>query len=50
MWGGKLLRRTINGGYAVDAFLDQYDIVPDLVRGFLGALRDSSASDRTVEA
>lgn len=34
----------------VDAFLNQYDIDPDRVHGFVSALRDSFASDRRTEA
>jgi uncharacterized protein (DUF433 family) len=46
----RILFDYLNEGHTVDAFLDQYDIDPDLVHGFLGALRDSFTSDRTVEA
>ena len=46
----RILFDYLDEGGTVNAFLDQYDIDPDLVHGFLGALRDSFTSDRTVEA
>jgi len=46
----RILFDYLDEGGTVNTFLDQYDIDPDLVHGFLGALRDSFTSDRTVEA
>ena len=46
----RILFDYLEEGYTVDSFLDQYDIDPDLVHGFMSALRDSFTVDRKVEA
>jgi len=37
-------------GYTVEEFLEQYDIDPDLVHGFLRAVRGNFVTDEKVEA
>ena len=37
-------------GYTVEAFLDQYDIDPDLVYGFMRALRGTFVTEEEIQA
>lgn len=37
-------------GYTVEAFLDQYDIDPEVVRGFMGALRAPFVTEEKTDA
>lgn len=37
-------------GYTVEDFLDEYDIAPEVVRGFLRAIRGTFVTEEEVEA
>lgn len=37
-------------GYTVEAFLDEYDIDPEIVRGFLRAVRGTFVTEEGAEA
>ncbi|WP_259093897.1 DUF433 domain-containing protein [Salinibacter ruber] len=45
----RVLFDYLEEGYTVDAFLEQYEIDPNLVHGFIEALRDSFTTDRKAE-
>ncbi|WP_259258449.1 DUF433 domain-containing protein, partial [Salinibacter ruber] len=45
----RVLFDYLKEGYTVDAFLEQYEIDPNLLHGFIEALRDSFTTDRKAE-
>ncbi|MBB4060800.1 uncharacterized protein (DUF433 family) [Salinibacter ruber] len=45
----RVLFDYLEESYTVDAFLEQYEIDPNLVHGFIEALRDSFTTDRKAE-